>query len=1237
MRIKKLLFLIPVVALLTVVLFAVGSPSEAFADVPSLSLGDSFEVEYGDFILNEAQWVYDSTNDVFVSYGNIEAGAFTPTSTISSNSNGEYYQYKCRLNLYIVDPNGELEAQSGSNKFSKPYDKNGLCNVAPNKTYTIGAGYTKQKGAFATLTAINSSGEETAEVIYLERYSSQILTVKVKQRTITVDVDLANSFGFVSSVENDTLSLSRTYSINSALKLVISEGNNLVFNHQFSDFTFNAYENVGEYPEFIFTNDNIKIMLGETDVTSYYKVSSKYKIKLTINKLIIVAPTYDFESIYKQDCILKENLVIDGDNVSVPISDYDLINFKSGSNNSEMFGNENLIHYFYDGTVYKNSDLQVEYSYSINTTLDALFPMLSDDVSVYSLYVADNYTCSPILNKVIYNNEILDNSNFEIRQDNLSTFKIDKKTIMLYAENTEISIEPQDGVSLIAVSTDAFSHPYGKAYSERSTTTVRIDTNGDDVLDSDITIPFRIKEFQTYLANPNFYNIDGKVILNKGEYAIDPETIEDFRYNATIHESLHYTVTAKELLLSDLLSANEFINTVDVVDGLYVINSYAYGTPSSDYSTVDLSFAKRLPEEIGENDSMLPDPITFSVRFAFDIKFNHDSLNNVTPGIYRATSIVADNYNYLFADLTVDGQMVVAIRINKKELTVTLGDKEYDGETVTPIIEGDIEGNAYEVNVEYSNGTSFRTAITSLPINIGTYTARITLVDGSIYAFANNSNYIDVTFNIKKRAIIVRVESKGTKTFGTEGYFKNPTNSNIATYTVRHATDSTKTGLIGNDSLGSLFSPAAAQGAKPGVYNIETKNIKNANYDIKFEYPNNAKTATIEVTKLKQVTTDIKFTARQANPKTTGQTITVSEFTLWGNVIPVVITYKINGEFTDANVEKVGGGYQISSLLEGTNYEIRYTIPKNNDYLDLGQDYILLDLSVSTDLTAPDWYQAMDKLYTDNVIIHVKNYQADNYFATIQNDGVFEYGLNFDIPLECITLVYNTDDAAVVDYAIFDLGKAISLSSENVDNLTMTANTTFTIRVSRRTDDKELDISKVQSREIYTIAAKPDIKKKDIAFDSTSITLTQLPELSDGSKYVLSYIKGEHGKSTISSLVDSDVDLTEVFNNSENEIVYSDNLMINSIEADTIYYIRIYVVKEIDEMVSPDGTTINSVAGKPIYFELYTPKAQKEAPTTNFLLKISGYIGIGTMGVLAVLLIILGIIYAMLRRKWRIR
>ena len=95
--------------------------------------------------------------------------------------------------------------------------------------------------------------------------------------------------------------------------------------------------------------------------------------------------------------------------------------------------------------------------------------------------------------------------------------------------------------------------------------------------------------------------------------------------------------------------------------------------------------------------------------------------------------------------------------------------------------------------------------------------------------------------------------------------------------------------------------------------------------------------------------------------------------------------------------------------------------------------------------------------------------------------------------------------------------------------------------------------------------------------------------------------------------------------------------MINSIEADTIYYIRIYVVKEIDEMVSPDGTTINSVAGKPIYFELYTPKAQKEEPATNFLLKISGYIGIGTMGVLAVLLIILGIIYAMLRRKWRIR
>lgn len=1238
MRIKKLLFLIPVVALLTVVLFTVGSPSEAFADTPSLSLGDSFEVEYGDFILNEAQWAYDAANDVFVSYGNIEAGMFAPISTAKSNLNGEYYQYKCELNFYIVDPNGELEAQSGSNKFSKPYDENGLCNVAPNKTYTVGAGYTKQKGAFATLTAINASGEETNEIIYLERYSAQFLTITVKQRAITVDVDLASSFGFdFSSIENGVLSLARTYSISSALKPIITEGNNLVFNHQFSDFSFNLYDNVGEYPEFVFNNDNVKIMSGETDVTSYYKISSKYNIKLTINKLIIVAPTYNFESIYKQGCILKENIVIDGNNISIPVSDYGLINFKSGANNPDIFGNENLIHYFHDNVVNKNSDLQVEYTYSINANLDALFPALSDDVNVYSLYVADNYTCTPILNKVVYNGTELDNVNFEIRQGDLSTFKINKKTIMLYAENTELNITPADGESFIAVSTEAFSHPYGKAYSERSTTTVWVDTTGDGNLDSEITVTFKIKEFNTFLEDPSFHSVDGKVILNKGEYAIDPETINDFRYNATIHESLHYTITAKELSLSDLLNANEFVNRVEVVDGLYVINQYAYGMPSSEYSTVDLSFTKRLPDEVGEGESMLPDPVSFSVKFAFDINSNVDSLNNVSPGIYRATSIVGDNYNYSFVDLTVDGEMVVAIRINKKEITAILGDKEYDGSTVTPVIEGATPSNDYEVNVEYSKGTSFKSAITP-PVDSGTYTARITLVEGSIYAFANDSNYVDITFKINKRAVIVTIVSKGTKTFGTDGFFKSPTNSNIATYTVRHATDDTKLGLIGNDSLGSLSSKASEQGAKPGIYDIETKYLKNANYDVKFEYPNGARKATIEVTKLKEVTSEIKkFTALRANPKTTGQTITVGEFTLWGNVIPVIITYKLNGEFTDANVEKVSGGYQISSLLEGTNYEIRYTIPKNNDYLDFGEDYLLLELTVSTDLTAPDWYQAMDKLSTDSVIIHVKNYQADHYFASIQDNGAFEYGLTFDIPEECITFVYNSEDAAVIEYAVFDLGKAIALSENNVDSLTMTANSTFNIRVSRRTEDKELDISKVQAKEIYTIANKPDIKKNDIAVDSMSITLPPLEELPEGSTYVLSYVKGEIGKSTISSLVDSDVDLTEVFNNPENEIVFSDGLSISAIDADTIYYIRVYVVKDINEMVSPDGATINSVVGAPIYFELHTPKAQEEAPATNFLLKISGYIGIGTLGVLAVILTILCIIYAMLRRKWRIR
>lgn len=1265
---RRLLFIIPVVLFVSLALllsFGMTPTQTASADTPSLALGSSFEREYGEFILDKSVWTYDADADVFISYGNVEEGKYVPMSTEPFNQSGECYAYKCRLNVYIEDPDGDIVGSGGSGRFSKPYDENGLCTLKPGASYKISSARTNSNkatdGVFAVLnplTVVDGKATE-GDTEYLDYYSVRDLCITVYQRNLSVDIDFTVSSGIdsyvVGALETDgrcPLNIERTYAIPTSF---VFNGEGLAFDHEFESCELASsetngmfvYDDVGNYESFLIDGKIVKIVDGNgNDVTDYYKIASKYKINVSVKKLKIVAPVYNFTDIYKQDCVDIENVIFSGDNAEILSSGYDLKNNKYGSENAQFHGSEQILHYMDKLELKTNEALNVVYSYKICAVKNNFYPTVGSSVTKYSLYVNESeynpntvYDCLPVLMSVTQGEKSIDLSNFEIvpLEGSATTLKIEKKRIVLYAQGAEENypadeFKPDKGESFISVASESFSNPYGLAYNERSTTSVFIDTTGNGVSDTEITITFKIERFAEFLSDSSFYKLGNKVILNKGEYAIEPDAIDDWRYDATIHRSLHYTVTPKQITMAELFAEKSFVKNVELIDGVYVIEDFEFDSAYETYKTVELKFKRQLPDNSDEHIEETP---VFVVYFAFG--------ENTLPGIYSSNGIFDNEgaivYNYDITDLSlVDGVIEnIAMRINRKQLFVSVADKEYDGTAIETVITGETEGSPYNATLSYCKGSTYneKQKLKSAPVDAGEYVVRVSLEEGSIYSFVADKDYIDVGFTVNKRKVTVTVASKGEKTFGVKGNFKSPTDSNIATYTVRYTLDSSVPALIGNDSLGSLSSSGAKEGAKPGTYDIDVSGIKHLNYEIAFEYASGGRKETITVTKLKTDNLLKEYGKQVGKPSPSAQSISLSNYNILGNVVTVKIEYEIDGTFVSSNVKKNSNGYEITGLSEGTIYRIRYVLPKSNEYADLGKDYVICEFTVSTILTAPEWVQNIDKAQKDNVFINIYNYEEDKYSVYIQSDGMFEDGFTFDIPSSCIEKIYDPDDETVLLYVIFNVGKALELSEDNTESLCFVADASYTLKVLRRTDDIALSPEDVGEQTVYTKADKPTLKKADIEVKSTTIAIA-LPQSDDeGLTYVIKYIMGETGKQTISSLVEG-LDLTEKFTDAEAEILISDGAKISDLMPDTIYYVMIYAVRSIDATTVGE-VTYEAIDGDPIYFELHTPKSNwEDVKAVAFLEKISGYFGVCTVGVLLIVLIILCVRYTVIKRKWRI-
>ena len=1266
MRIKKLLFLIPTIAFLAVALFffvgVVPSPAHAADDVPTLDL-PSFERQYGDFVLDKTKWTYSPAEDVFISYGNVIDGKFVP---LNKDNNGGY-DYVCKLNLLVVDENGDISASIGKTKLSKPYDNEGNCILNPNpagdnggRTYRLYQGSFKRGSSDVPFATIFETESGDTEGLALANYSSEA-AMTVKRRQINVGILMDNiPDGVVYELTERSedlktikdLKLFRTFSLE--IKLTLEDVDfALVFGHTLQDFSGNKgdnngmylYDNVGLYDPFTLENDNVVIVDREgNNVTDYYEITSDFNVQVEVEKLHIVAPVYNFENVYLQSCIDLADIIVDGGVATITKSAYNLTNLLNMSTRDDFKNSEDKIHYLdHNGNILANFDLSVVYSYLIITSLDYFTPVWGS-ASVYSLYVNESdynpnlyYDCVPVLVSVDGFDKVdgLDGKeNFELVFDDsyASTFRINKRTIVLYGEG-EGDIEMEDGVYYIPVSTGNFSKPYGYAYSESSFAELRVDTDGDGETDTEMQVTFKIENFASFLNNPKFYSLGDKVILNVGNYAIVPENITDWRYNATIHSSLHYTVTQKELTLNELFESQSFVGHVDHVNGTYIIGGFNYDCDPSEYEIVELKFSQKLPySEDGEGPYLENDPV-FTLKFTFG--------EQTRPGVYSSTGLLDETSNFVLTDLVVDetnGAVEnVAIRIFNKLLEASVENIEYDGTTPEIVISGAVDGLDYEITKSYATGSTYnvKNAVKGEPVGAGTYTVRVQLKESDVYAFEGGLNYIDLTFKIAKRKIVVTVKAKGDKTFGTEGYFKSANDSNIATYTVAYGgEDKSKPGLIKGDTLGNLTSKAAEKTAKPGTYDISTSNLKNDNYEITFLDSSGAKKAEkINVVKLtKEIPELTSFAKGNACViKVTDVSITLSIPTLFGiQMSPFGVTYRTGDEdFTDENVKITNNSVEITGLSEGTTYTIKYTIKKSNDYISLSKDCVV-EIEVSTILTPPEAEQNIEKTTDTEIFVNVYNYQdsTGKYFAIIEDYDMFAGSFRFDIPSECISIVNVKDeDGNITSFAIFDIAKAIRLAQGDEVQYFLTPGSEYVLYVLR---EKDFALQKGDQEPLYvsTAYSKPDLKKSDVVVGDNMIYLN-LGEEDDEDVYVIEYIIGS-SKTTITSILDDVVDLSPIFQKEGAEILFGDGLVISDTLADRIYYLKIYKEKRLS---TEDGEIV--IKSAPIYFEIHTPRADGNM-FTRAVENISGYLGVITMVVLLIALVIFIVLYSKLRRKWRI-
>ena len=1166
---RKLPWLIPILVAVAILIFSVAPESSAYAEGPDVyKIKFQMQVgEYGNLVFPYVVVEDVDENSELRLYGNLLEDEKTFEScSIKDKDTAKYY-------VKISD----IKAKIGSSPTVYDFiDDSGLIIASPG-TYSLQLSYENENGA-----------TKDSFILYRKEDGKRIAAIEdfaggdqgkftVRQMTVEVVLDDTKIADFVTEEEGVTI-IERVYG-DDPLSIAFKAKNPLPFGHQMSS-EVNISGNTSSSPvgtyDITVSNEAVSILDGETSMNAYYRIECNQIIKINVNKLVLTAPAYDEPNYYSDETVTRNDFF------AVVSTPFDLTR---------------------KADVLKSDNEHVHPGWKANFSYKLIVSESDLDNERIKVTGEGSYLYYNVTLVSVKNGETeLDGNNFEL---NFSSEMKEEYRTSISKRHVYICIEGNtSGVygvgDAIEIEPEAFSQTYGAAYSRMNSLPIKIQN-------TDVIVEFEIDGFDDLIDDTSVLQIEDdeevKLILNVGTYPIkNPFVKDDNRYEIEFDKNTFYTVTKKEVSAKDIIDSEANLTEVIHYEENYIFARFDYQTTDLDELSYTFLFI--------DYDVATEPTVTLTASIV---------LTEEIPGYYSASSCGSQNYKVTDAE-------VLGVLINKIKLSVNFDSNvKYDRSPVIPTLSGGLDELEYDYELKFSTGATYseKAKLDAAPIDRGDYSFIFTLNKGNDYYEFESGESFSATFTIKPRPVYVKVVfEKNYKVFGETVKINDVAYYNVFYYQ-GEITD--EEGVLAGDEFGELKfnGNADAKTAMPRDYTLGN-HFTNLNYEIKkVEYflKDGKKTSnSFHVYKLPVGTFEsLKVAVIDVKKVTlTESSITLPSLSIYGVELDALcISYCKKGE----SEYKTSDSLTASDLEEGTTYNVRYSLKKNNALVDINAEYFGAAKSITTNLSKPVISQYPALTTASSISVEIVNYDAENSYK-YSIDGNEAVSVNNDE----IKLIEITDGENAAEIKAILIINALQPASDDEDAVPFEPSTEYTIILYRTTAD-----ATAASRDIKanTADTMPMLEKANLEISSSAI-VAKLPQelIDEDAKIAYEYIMVTSGHITYGSLSDTDSsELAAYFKKNANEVVYGEGKEILNLSPNSIYYVKYYVLGD---------ETNNYVQSESIYFELHTAAITEEPnKAQGILATISKYLLVSAIGVFLVLFIITAIKFHAIKKKYR--
>ena len=746
----------------------------------------------------------------------------------------------------------------------------------------------------------------------------------------------------------------------------------------------------------------------------------------------------------------------------------------------------------------------------------------------------------------------------------------------------------------------AISLPYGEIYT-REQKTHRLVIEGIPV-----TLSFEIEyegvSLRDYLdalnADEDPDNDADSIMLHVGSYKIINSNVTDVHYNVTVHESVHWQVTPKEVSYDTLVEWVQSECYLSVADGTTKERAMYRFLSAEGSDTRGICVAQYAYDALGPDRT--PSITFFDSQLNLTIAQDMALTGAVTPGYY---ALVFDNNDYV-----VPAGILYA-RILPVDVTLALPDSavydgtpkqavvHYDGATDNPF--GD-----WTVTVSYRVGKNV-----AEPVDADTYTVAVT-VKGPDNSAANPylvyaESGARFTIRAKSMTVTLRQNAQVSKIFADE------VDPSAVTYDTE--------GLVGTDAI-ELQSDAFDESVAPGNYaiNVVFRTGKATNYVVALRGATGGQNPTFAVKKISAQSVIAYFNnqLRLASIAVDTSSIRVPAITYYGIGISGVEYLYAEGSGV---WQRLPSALAATGLKEGTKYTLCLQIRADGEYIETVENVQTDARVVVTAITKPILSQDVYTTTARAVGVGIDNYDAQrNYAVAIYR--VDEDDDEDELPAGLVDRAVGAPD----EEGRYVLARAFATRYDEENTLilgelsAMEVGGVYRVVVVIRTADATAMSAPLT---VYTRSAAPTVNSSVLAVSEHRIGVPSgyyvyVAETNDVSALPVASVVGttmQEAGLTFAMLAESGAELTDEYRES----------VLGNLQANKSYVIAIWTQDE--------GSAMPSDA-QCFYFKTRVDQSNRFA-YSGLMLVVSRYLLVGTLVVVFICFIICAVRYLVLRKR----